>query len=128
MFDKCRNDYLGKDSTYAVIGGHLTNGDGGGDFRKTALGVGATAEQIRKATTIRFTCITAMPSCRAASDLMPDAARDISFEPNPDPLFTKDCEAYVKQVEVGKGPWKLETAFAPDPVSVNAWILTRSAH
>jgi hypothetical protein len=37
MYDKCRDDFLGMDSTYAIGGGHLTNGDGGGQFVRAAF-------------------------------------------------------------------------------------------
>jgi hypothetical protein len=125
MYDKCRDIKLGRDSTYAVRNAHLTNGVGGGWSVQTAFGTEATSDQIRKGTEIRFSCITARPGCRATSDLMPEARRDVSLEPNPDRLFTKECQDYVKKVEVGSGPWALDSAFSPDPVSVNYWSLAR---
>jgi len=125
MFDKCSHSYLGRDSTYAVTGAHLTNGDGGGQEVRTAFAAEATTDQIRNGTDIRLSCITARPSCRTSSDLMPEANKGVSFEPNRDKVFTKECQDYVRKVEVGSGPWTLESAFNADPVSVSIWILTR---
>lgn len=125
MFDKCSNNNLGRDSTYAVTHAYLTNGDGGGARVETAFGVEASADQIRKGTDIRCSCITVRPSCRTTSDLMPEANIGVLFEPNRDRLFTKECEDYVKKVEVGGGPWALESSFAPDSISVIGWSLTR---
>jgi hypothetical protein len=125
MFDKCSHDNLGRDSTYIVTHAHLTNGDGGGAGIRTAFAVEATDDRIRKGTDISFSCITARPSCRTTSDLMPEADRDVSFELNRDRLFTKECQDYVKKVEVGSGPWTLDNSFAPDPISVIGWSLTR---
>jgi hypothetical protein len=128
VYDKCRDDYLGRDSTYAIHGGHLTNGDGGGQIVRAAFGTRASPEEREKAMTLRLSCITAIPSCKTTSDLMPNAHRNLSFEPNRDESFNKECEDYVKKVEVGTGPWSVESAFSADPISLNGWMLTRSTN
>ncbi len=128
MYDKCRDDYLGRDSTYAIRGSHLTNGDGGGQIVRTAFGIQASPEEREKAMTLRLSCITAIPSCRTTGDLMPDAHKNLSFEPNRDESFNKECEDYLKKVEVGTGPWSVESAFSADPISLNSWMLTRSTN
>ena len=127
MYDKCSRDYLGKDSTYAIGGGHLTNGDGGGQILRTAFGVLTSAKERENATTLRLACITAVPSCKTTTDLMPEAHKGLSFEANRDESFNKECQAYIKRVEGGTGPRSVESAFSPDPISLEAWSLTRTA-
>jgi len=126
MYDKCSRSYLGRNSTYAVAGGHLTNGDGGGQIVRTAFGANASVEERERAMVIHLSCISAIPSCGTSSDLMPEAHKNLSFEPNRDDSFNKECEDYVKRVEVGTGPWTVESAFSADPISLNGWTLTRA--
>jgi len=57
---------------------------------------------------------------------MAEAHKNLSFEPNLDESFNKECEDYVKSVEVGTGPWRVESAFSADPISLNGWILDRA--
>jgi hypothetical protein len=115
-------------AAYAIRGSHLTNGDGGGQIVRTAFGIQASPEEREKAMTLRLSCITAIPSCRTTSDLMPDAHKNLSFKPNRDESFNKECEDYLKKVEVGTGPWSVESAFSADPISLNSWMLTRSTN
>jgi len=56
---------------------------------------------------------------------MPEAYQNLSFEPNRDESFKKDCEDYVKNIEVGSGPWDVQSAFEADPLSLTTWTLTR---
>jgi len=126
MYDKCSRSYLGRNSTYAVAGGHLTNGAGGGQIVRTAFGAKASDEERERAMTMHLSCISAIPGCRTTSDLMPEAYKNLSFEPNRDESFDKECEDYVKRVEVGTGPWSVESAFSADPISLNGWTLTRA--
>ena len=92
---------------------------------RTAFGVGASPKEQRKATTFSLSCLTARPSCKETKDLMPEAYRDLSFEANHDESFKRDCEAYVKSIEVGPGPWSVESAFEADPFSLTTWDLAR---
>jgi hypothetical protein len=125
MYDKCHDRYLERDSTYAVAGSHLTTGEGGGWIVRTAFAIQASREEREKAMTLRLSCITAIPSCKTTSDLMPDAHKNLSFEPNRDTSFNKECENYLRSVEAGTGPWSVESAFSADPISLNSWTLTR---
>jgi len=125
MYDKCSNLFLGRNSTYTVSGAHLSNGDGGGWIIQTAYAAKASAEERKQATTFNFSCITAKPGCKETKDLMPEAHRNLSFEPNRDESFKRECEDYINKTEVGPGPWTVESAFEPDPISLTTWSLTR---
>jgi hypothetical protein len=124
-YDKCSSIFLGRASTYAVSGAHLSNGDGGGWIIRTAYGAQASSEERRQATTLNLSCIIARPGCRETSDLMPEAHGNLSFEPNRDESFKQECEDYVTKTEVGPGPWTVQSAFEPDPISLTTWSLTR---
>lgn len=125
MYDRCRDIFLGRDSTYAVDSAHLSNGDGGGRIINTAYAAQASSEERRQATTFNFSCITARPGCREITDLMPEAHRNLTFEPNRDESFKHECEDYVRKTEVGPGPWTVESAFEPEPIPLTIWSLTR---
>jgi hypothetical protein len=126
MFDRCSQQYLGRNSTYAVKGAHLTNGAGGGQTIRAAFGSKASAAERSKATDLKLSCITSIPSCRWTTDLMPRAHENMTFDPDGDTTFTKECEAYARQLEVGDGPWKVDSAFSPDLSSVEIWEPNRS--
>lgn len=126
MFDRCSQQYLGRNSTYAVKGAHLTNGAGGGWTISTAFASKASAVERFKATDLQLSCITAIPSCRRTTDLMPRAHEGMTFDADGDITFTKECEAYATQLEVGNGPWNVESAFSADAISVEIWEPNRS--
>jgi hypothetical protein len=126
MFDRCSQQYLGRNSTYAIKGAHLTNGDGGGQAIRTAFGSKASSAERSKATDLKLSCITAVPSCHWTTDLMPKAHENMTFDPDGDTTFTKECKAYARQLKVGDGPWTVESAFNADPISVGIWEPNRS--
>lgn len=125
MYDKCSNIFLGRNSTYEVSGAHLSNGNGGGWIVETAYAAEASPDERKRATTFNFSCITARAGCKETPDLMPEAHRNLTFTPNPDESFKRECEDYVRKTEIGPGPWNVESAFAPDPISLTTWSLER---
>ncbi len=122
MFDKCRDGRLGRDSRYAVRG--ATNVA----EISVAFASAATTEQIASATDIRLDCITRIPGCGTAIDLMPRALEGVSLQDDSDKSFESECAAYMKEQESNQGPfpWELDTAFSGTPTTVNLWVLTRS--
>jgi hypothetical protein len=127
MFDKCGMDELGRNSQYAVIGGCLTNGDGGGQSVKVAFGKVVSDEQRARATDVRLGCLTAIPGCKSLTDLMPKVWEGVASEIVLDESFNAECEQYMKEQERKQGnfPWHLDSAFDPAPITVDSWILTR---
>lgn len=126
MYDRC-GENLGRNSQYAVTGGFITNGDGGGQFVQVAFGKAVSDEQRARATDVRLGCITAVPGCKTLNDLMPRVWEGQLYESDLDESFNAECERYMQEQEQKQGgfPWHLDSAFHPTPVTVNSWTLNR---
>lgn len=120
MFDRCSDASLGRNSTYMVRAVPHRG------IIRTAFATAATEQVRTRATDLQIDCfITAMRGCNDVWKLMPRAYEGYSGELDCDASFAKECQRFAGELQNHAPPWKVESAFDDESVTVNTWVLTR---